>query len=125
MPIDDFSVAAGQYGDLKAELANATTHAIHRGVVLSRIASVEHQPVNVPRLNICLWLRQHFFTSLDAMLNASAALRSGISLERCMLHLKIGRKEFHSSTEANGSETDCLMCTGAAPFRRSLRFSRG
>ena len=51
MTIHHLAVAAGQHGDFEAELANAAAHAIHRGVVLARIAGVEDQPVDRPNLD--------------------------------------------------------------------------
>ena len=49
--VNDLAVAAGQHGDLEAELANAAAHAIDRGVVLAGIACVEDQSVNGPNLD--------------------------------------------------------------------------
>ena len=52
MTINDFAVATNQTGNLKSELADGATHAIHSGVVLARIVSVEDQPVDRPNLNL-------------------------------------------------------------------------
>jgi hypothetical protein len=38
--------------DLESELADAAAHAIHRGVVLARIAGLEDQAVDVPSLDL-------------------------------------------------------------------------
>ena len=52
--VHDFPVAARENRDLEAELADAGTHAIHRGIVLARVAGVEDQAVDGPDLNLRL-----------------------------------------------------------------------
>ncbi len=40
MAIHDIAVASGEHGNLEAELADATAHPIHSGIVLARVAGV-------------------------------------------------------------------------------------
>src|SRR5262249_9317493 len=51
MAINDSSIAAGENRYLESELPNTTAHSIHGGVVLTRIAGAEDQPVDRPNLN--------------------------------------------------------------------------
>jgi hypothetical protein len=44
MAVNYLAVAASQHGDFEAEFPDAAAHAIHGGVVLSRIANIEDQP---------------------------------------------------------------------------------
>ena len=50
------AVAACQHGNLEAEFADAAAHAIHDGVVLAGITSVEDEAVNRPDVDL-EWLR--------------------------------------------------------------------
>ena len=52
MPVDHFTIAAGEHRDLEAELADAAAHAVHGRIVLPRVACVEDQPVDRPDLNL-------------------------------------------------------------------------
>jgi hypothetical protein len=60
MAVHGFPIAASEHRDLEAELTNAAAHAIDRSVVLAGIASVEDELIDVPGLNLCLRLRDHF-----------------------------------------------------------------
>src|SRR5260370_789299 len=51
----NFAVAAGEHGNLEAELADGGAQAIHRSVVLARISGVKDQAVNRPRLDLLVW----------------------------------------------------------------------
>jgi hypothetical protein len=45
MAVDYLTVAAGEYGDLEAEFADAAAHPVNCRVVLARVAGVENQLV--------------------------------------------------------------------------------
>jgi hypothetical protein len=62
MAVDDFPVAPGEHRDFEAELANAAAHAIHRGVVLAGIASVEDELFDGPLLNARLRRLRNYST---------------------------------------------------------------
>jgi hypothetical protein len=49
--IHDLAVAAGEHRNLETELADAGAHAVNGGIVLSRVAGVEDQPVEGPDLD--------------------------------------------------------------------------
>jgi hypothetical protein len=48
--VDDFTRRARQHRNLETEFLNAAAHAVHGVVVLARVAGVQHQPINRPRL---------------------------------------------------------------------------
>jgi hypothetical protein len=45
LPVHHFPVAARKHGILETEFPNAAAHAIHGGIILPRVAGVEHQSV--------------------------------------------------------------------------------
>ena len=51
MAVDDLAVAADQARDLETELPDGRAHAIHRGVVLARIAWILDEPFDRPQLD--------------------------------------------------------------------------
>ena len=98
--VHDFAVAAGEHGNLEAELADAAAHAIDRGVVLSRVACVEDQLVDGPGLDFSLRLRDHFIDSIAGQISPAPKSTS---------------RDFHSSTETikNARKSLCFgVCSG-------------
>jgi hypothetical protein len=66
--IDHFAIAANQTRNLKAKLTNAAAHAIHRRIVLARVARIKDQPVDGPGLDFHGHFRRHHdapFLKLD------------------------------------------------------------
>src|SRR5262249_25575390 len=65
MPVHHLAAAARQHRDLKAIFPDRGDHTVNGGVILARIACIEHQAVDAPTLD--LWsLRQrgcHWLTS--------------------------------------------------------------
>jgi len=59
--IHDSPVAAGEHGDLEAELADAAAHAIDGGIVFPRVARVKDEPIDRPELNFERLRRCHSF----------------------------------------------------------------
>jgi hypothetical protein len=51
MAVDHFAITAHQTRNPKAKFKNTAAHAIHRGIVLARVARIENQFVDRPSLD--------------------------------------------------------------------------